>query len=77
MLKKINNLRSSLRKERKKVLTAKKSGMSSEDPYALKLWYCKDLSFLVDQEEALDGFSSLVSDTEVSGVIKNQTFIAC
>ncbi|PNF16134.1 hypothetical protein B7P43_G03281 [Cryptotermes secundus] len=31
VLKKINNLHSSLRKERKKVLMAKKSGMSSED----------------------------------------------
>ncbi|XP_023724854.1 uncharacterized protein LOC111873969 [Cryptotermes secundus] len=64
VLKKINNLRSSFRKERKKVLMAKKSGMSSEDLYVPKLWYYKDLLFLVDQEEALDGFSSLVSDTE-------------
>jgi hypothetical protein len=31
VMKKINNLRSSFRKERKKVLMAKKSGMSSED----------------------------------------------
>ncbi|PNF41956.1 hypothetical protein B7P43_G14648 [Cryptotermes secundus] len=64
VLKKINNLRSSFRKERKKVLMAKKSGMSSEDLYVPKLWYYKNLLFLVDQEEALDGFSSLVSDTE-------------
>ncbi|PNF42420.1 hypothetical protein B7P43_G10954 [Cryptotermes secundus] len=64
VLKKINNLRSSFRKERKKVLMAKKSGMSSEDLYVPKLWYYKYLLFLVDQEEALDGFSSLVSDTE-------------
>ncbi|PNF39816.1 hypothetical protein B7P43_G03173 [Cryptotermes secundus] len=64
VLKKINNLRSSFRKERKKVLMAKKSGMSSEDLYVPKLWYYKDLLFPLDQEEALDGFSSLVSDTE-------------
>ncbi|KDR15240.1 hypothetical protein L798_10608 [Zootermopsis nevadensis] len=50
VLKKINNLRS--RKERKKVLMAKKSGMSSEDLYVPKLWYYKDLLFLIDQEEA-------------------------
>ncbi|PNF19878.1 hypothetical protein B7P43_G12289 [Cryptotermes secundus] len=64
VLKKINNLRSSFRKERKKVLMAKKSGMRSEDLYVPKLWYYKNLLFLVDQEEALDGVSSLVSDTE-------------
>ncbi|PNF13895.1 hypothetical protein B7P43_G10662 [Cryptotermes secundus] len=64
VLEKINNLRSSFRKERKKVLMAKKSGMSSEDLYVPKLWYYKDLLFLVDEEEALDGFASLVSDTE-------------
>ena len=42
VLKKINNLRSSFRKERKKVLLAMKSGMSSEDIYVPKLWYYKD-----------------------------------
>jgi hypothetical protein len=35
VLKKINNLRSSFRKERKKVFMAKKSGMSSEYRIAL------------------------------------------
>jgi hypothetical protein len=73
VLKKINNLRSSFRKERKKVLMAK-SGMSTEDLYVPKLWYYNDLLFLVDQEEALDGFSSLLSDTEVSGVMKNNFY---
>ncbi|XP_023705273.1 uncharacterized protein LOC111863306 [Cryptotermes secundus] len=38
--------------------------MSSEGLYGLKLCYYKYLLFLVDQEEALNGFSSLVSDTE-------------
>jgi hypothetical protein len=42
VLKKINNLRSSFRKERKKVLMAK-SGMSTEDLYVPKLWYYNDL----------------------------------
>ncbi|PNF30793.1 hypothetical protein B7P43_G06162 [Cryptotermes secundus] len=73
VLKKINNLRSSFRKERKKVLMAKKSGMSSEDLYVPKLWYDKDLLFLVDQEEALDGFSSLVSDTEIAELVQQKT----
>jgi hypothetical protein len=38
VLNKINNLRSSFRKEPKKVLMPK-SGMSTEDLYVPKLWY--------------------------------------
>jgi hypothetical protein len=56
---------------------ANKSGMSSEDLFVPKLWYYNDLLSLLDEEDALQGVSSLVSDTEVSVVIKNQTFIAC
>jgi hypothetical protein len=67
-MKKINNLRSSFRKEQKKVLMAKKSGMNSKDLYVAKLCYYKDLLFLVDEEDALQGVSSLVSDAVVGDV---------
>jgi hypothetical protein len=40
VMKKINNLRSSFRKERKKVLIVKKSGMSSEDLHATCRFIC-------------------------------------
>lgn len=64
VLKKINNLRSSYRKEQKKVLSCKKSGMGTEDLYIPKLWYFDDLSFLIDQEEGLIGKSNADEQTE-------------
>lgn len=48
--KKINNMRSSFRKELKKVESSMRSGVSTEDIYHPSLWYYDLLLFLRDQE---------------------------
>jgi hypothetical protein len=50
VVKKINNLRSTFRKELKKVNDSKRSGTSADDLYVPSLWYYNELLFLVDQE---------------------------
>ncbi|XP_050314918.1 uncharacterized protein LOC126749264 [Anthonomus grandis grandis] len=55
---KINNLRSSFRKELKKVNKSKKSGSGSEQVYVPKLWYFKLLMFTSDQETSLKPISN-------------------
>jgi hypothetical protein len=57
VMKKVNYLCSSFRKEQKKVLMAKRSGMSSEYLYDPKLWYYKDLLFLM-KKMPCKGFKS-------------------
>ncbi|XP_054259939.1 uncharacterized protein LOC128994012 [Macrosteles quadrilineatus] len=65
VLKKINNLRSSYRKELKKVREATKSGASAEDVYLPKLWYYNLLHFLDDQETPRQSRSNLSEDEQV------------
>ena len=48
--KKINNLRTSFRKECRKVESSKLSGSGIEDIYVPKLWYFDQLVFLKDQD---------------------------
>jgi hypothetical protein len=50
VVKKINNLRSTFRKELKKVNDSKRSGTSADDLYVPSLWYYNELLFLVGQE---------------------------
>jgi hypothetical protein len=50
VVKKINNLRSTFRKELKKVNDSKRSGTPVDDLYVPSLWYYNELLFLVDQE---------------------------
>lgn len=50
VVRKINNLRSTFRKELKKVNDSKRSGAGSDDIYVPSLWYFNNLMFLVDQE---------------------------
>jgi hypothetical protein len=50
VVKKINNLRSTFRKELKKVNDSKRSGTSADDLYVPTLWCYNELLFLVDQE---------------------------
>lgn len=65
VLKKINNLRSSYRKELKKVREATKSGASADDVYLPKLWYYNLLHFLDDQETPRQSRSNLSEDEQV------------
>ncbi|KAL4706056.1 hypothetical protein ACJJTC_001654 [Scirpophaga incertulas] len=55
--KKINSLRSSRRKEKKKVKDSLKSGTSTDDVYQPSLWYYELLDFVDDQETARDPIS--------------------
>lgn len=69
VLKKINNIRSAFRKEQRKVTVSQRSGSGTDDIYVPKLWYYRELLFLIDQEECLGGTSNLgegrVSEDEV------------
>ena len=56
---KINNLRSSFRKEMKKVDKSKLSGAGTDLVYETKLWYYKDIQFIQDQEIVRSGASNL------------------
>ena len=59
VVKKINNLRSTFRKELKKVNDSKRSGTSADDLYVPSLWYYNELLFLVDQETPDKSLSTL------------------
>lgn len=50
VVKKINNIRSSYRREQKKIYKSKLSGASDDDIYTPSLWYYEKLDFLSDQE---------------------------
>lgn len=50
VVKKINNLRSNVRKEKKKRDMSMKSGASSDNVYTSKLWYLHLFEFLGDQD---------------------------
>lgn len=57
--KKINNLRCTYRKQHKRIKRSQKSGAGVDDVVEPTLWYYKELSFLADHEEALEGVSNL------------------
>lgn len=56
---KINNLRSTFRKELKKVRKSKRSGESSDNIYEPSLWYFNLLMFTADQEEPRKSISNV------------------
>ena len=67
VVKNINNLRSSYRKEFKKVKDSMKSGTGADEVYEPKLWYYKLLSFLDDQDIPQNSRSNVDSDDDKSG----------
>ncbi|XP_066942171.1 uncharacterized protein [Macrobrachium rosenbergii] len=50
--KKINNLRSNVRKEKKKIDSSMKSGASTDNVYKPSLWYFNLFDFINDQDNA-------------------------
>lgn len=66
VIKKINNLRSNFRKEKKKFDTSKKSGAATDDLYKPTLWYYNLFDFLGDQDTPSTSVSNL-HDEERSG----------
>lgn len=67
--KKINNFRTSYKRELKLVQKSKKSGAGSDEIYVPKLWYYDYLTFLDDQEIPSASTSNLSGEDEV---IKNK-----
>lgn len=57
--KKINSMRSSFRKEMKKVTASRKSGAAADDIYHPRLWYYHLLLFLQDQEDARESVTNI------------------
>lgn len=73
VIKKINNMRSSYRKELKKIKDSMKTGSGADEIYHPKLWYFDLLSFLNDQEKPRPSSSNLCQEleNEVSENTKN------
>ncbi|GFO03780.1 hypothetical protein PoB_003028500 [Plakobranchus ocellatus] len=61
--KKIANLRTSFRKEYKKVESSKVSGAGAPDIIVPKLWYFEDLMFLKDQDTVRKARSNVEEET--------------
>lgn len=64
VVKKINSLRTTYRKELKKVLSSEKSGAGADDVYVPHLWYFDLLSFFRDQETPRTSVSNMDDDNE-------------
>ncbi|KAK4316839.1 hypothetical protein Pmani_012039 [Petrolisthes manimaculis] len=59
MTKKINAMRSSFRKEVKKVTSSRRSGAAADDIYLPRLWYYNLLLFLQDQGVGRDSVTNV------------------
>lgn len=59
VIKKINSIRGSFRKEYRKVQQSKKSGAGVEDIYKPNLWYYELVMFLKDEEEVKSSRSNI------------------
>lgn len=68
-VKKLNNLRNALRKEKKKIDSSKKSGTSPDAIYKPILWYYDLLTFLGDQETPASSTSNLDDAGNDSGEV--------
>lgn len=64
VVRKINNLRSNVRKEKKRYEQSLKSGASADDVYHVKLWYYDLFDFLHDQSIPRESSSNLDSDED-------------
>ncbi|XP_072385273.1 uncharacterized protein [Diabrotica undecimpunctata] len=66
--KKINNFRTSYKRELKLVLQSSKSGAGTDEIYKPKLWYFPLLSFLNDQDVPRRAISNLSDEEEVTNL---------
>lgn len=64
VIKKINTMRSSWRKEFKKEVDSRKSGAGEEDVYKPHLWYYKYFAFLKDQEVPRPSVSNIEAEID-------------
>lgn len=76
VVRKINNLRSNVRKEKKKYEASKKSGASADDLYKPGLWYYDLFDFLGDKNIANTSISNLDDEeSEIDDVSERKLFI--
>lgn len=66
VIKKINSLRSNVRKEKKKCNESTKSGASADEVYKPTLWYFDLFNFLGDQDTPRESRSNMDEHDEVS-----------
>jgi len=71
--KKINTLRSTYRRELKKVLASKKSGAGVEDIYVPSVWHFEDLGFLFDHEIQISGMSTIDDEDDIPLSVQHPT----
>lgn len=64
VVKKINSMRTTYRKELKKVLDSERSGAGEDEIYVPHLWYYELLSFLQDQETPRSTVSNMDEENE-------------
>ncbi|KAJ8911104.1 hypothetical protein NQ315_003366 [Exocentrus adspersus] len=64
VVKKINSMRTTYRKEFKKVLDSERSGAGVDDIYVPHLWYYELLKFLQDQETSRRTLSNMDEEDE-------------
>lgn len=64
VVKKINSMRTTYRKELKKVLDSERSGVGADEIYIPHLWYFELLSFLQDQETPRNTVSNMDEENE-------------
>ncbi|CAG9825739.1 unnamed protein product [Phaedon cochleariae] len=67
VMKKMQSIRGSFRKELKKIKDSQRSGASADDIYQPTLWYLELLQFTIDQETATDSISNMESSTSEVG----------
>lgn len=65
--KKLRNLKTTYRREAKKVQDSIRSGAAAEEEYVPNLWYFEVLDFLRDQEVQKRGISTFESEDEGAG----------
>lgn len=64
VVKKINSMRTTYRKELRKVLDSERSGAGADDIYVPHLWYYELMSFLQDQETPRSTISNMDEESE-------------
>ena len=72
--KKINNLRSNVRKEKKKIDSSMKSGASTDNVYKPSLWYFNLFDFIKDQDNPRSTVSNFSPEDDNDEVRKRELF---
>lgn len=72
--KKINNLRSNVRKEKKKIDSSMKSGASADNVYKPSLWYFNLFDFIKDQDNPRSTVSNFSPEDDNDEVRKRELF---